>query len=87
MRELMRQKDIVGVQEDDVVAAREAEPEVTRSALAAVRVIPVLGVAHSRRVVGLRSPGDPGAVVSRAIVDEDEIPTRMRLPRDALDGL
>src|SRR5205823_13380684 len=85
--QLLRQPDIVGVDEGDVVAARAADAQVACRAHAAVLVAGVVQVAYPGGVQGGVAPGDRSAAVGRAIVDQQQLPVGVGLSEYAGDRL
>ena len=83
-----RQPHVVAVEEGDVPAACDGDPEVPRRAHAAVLVAVMLDVADPRRIARRPRLGDRRAGVGGSVVDEDQLPVvEARLVHDTRDGL
>src|ERR1051325_3686320 len=83
----MRQPDIIGVQESDILPLSVANAQIARSALATILMARVLEVAHPLRVLCGILPGNSGTLVSGAVVDQQQFPTIIALLEDAFDCL
>ena len=76
--EFLRQVDVIGVEEGDGIPTCRCDPEVARRAHAAVHAALVRQHADPLGIGRGRASRDDGALVGRAIVDEQQLPAAAR---------
>src|SRR5205814_8496154 len=84
---MLRDPDVIAVEERQPAAARVRRPEIARGAPAEIVVVPVLEVPDAIRLSGGISTREPAACVSRAVVNEEQLPVPPRLGEHAAHGL
>ena len=85
--EMLRDPDAIAVEERQPAAARVRRPEIARGAPAEIVVVPVLEVPDAIRLSGGISTREPAACVSRAVVNEEQLPVPPCLGEHAVHGL
>ena len=84
-RELVRQEDVVRIEECEQLAACLRDAEIARGALAAVGVFRVLEITDAVRPATRIVAGQGRTAIGRAVVDQQQFPLRIGLRHDAVD--